>query len=216
MRPVVAWTSGIAGLIAYNWWVLVGLRPGLMVSPNELFSDLEVTGRPFATAMQHADLASGLLLSVAFLAAGSRGVRGGRREWLAMMVFAVAGALGGAFPEMCSDGANAVCRSRELRFQLPVQQYMHIVAGILEFGGITVALFYAWRRTRDEKTANARVYRGLASTAFIAYPILGLAYLPNRLGSVVEAVFFVGFTVIVLAQLHERTDAPRTWRSERR
>jgi hypothetical protein len=34
MRPVVAWTSGIAGLIAYNWWVLVALRPGLMVSPN--------------------------------------------------------------------------------------------------------------------------------------------------------------------------------------
>jgi uncharacterized membrane protein len=117
---------------------------------------------------------------------------------------------------MCSDGANAVCRSRELRFQLPVQQYMHIVAGILEFGGITVALFYAWRRTRDEKTANARVYRGLARIAFIAYPILGLAYLLNRLGSVVEAVFFVGFTVIVLAQLYERTDAPRTWRSERR
>ncbi len=98
MRPVVAWTSGIAGLIAYNWWVLVALRPGLMVSPNELFSDLEVTGRPFATAMQHADLASGLLLSVAFLAAGSRGVRDGRREWLAMMVFAVAGALGGSVP----------------------------------------------------------------------------------------------------------------------
>ncbi len=216
MRAVVAWTSGIAGLIVYNWWVLVPLRPGLMVSPNELFSDLEVTGRPFATAMQHADLASGLLLSVAFLAAGRRGARGGRREWLAMMVFAVAGALGGAFPEMCSDGTNAVCRSRELRFQLPAQQYMHIVAGILEFGGITVALFYAWRRTRTDKTANARVYRGLGRAAFVAYPILGLAYLLNRLGSVVEAVFFVSFTLIVLAQLHERTDALRAWRSERR
>ena len=216
MRPVVAWTSGIAGLIAYNWWVLVALRPGLMVSPNELFSDLEVTGRPFATAMQHADLASGLLLSVAFLAAGRRGVRGGRREWLAMMVFAVAGALGGAFPEMCSDGANAVCRSRELRFQLPVQQYVHIAAGVLEFGGITLALVYAWRRTRDEKTRNARIYRELGRAALAAYPVLGLAYLLNRLGSVVEAIFFVGFTVIVLTQLDERAGALRAWGAERR
>jgi hypothetical protein len=213
---VVAWTSGIAGLLAYNWWVLVPLRPGLMVSPNELFSDLEVTGQPFATAMQHADLLSGLLLSAAFLAAGRTSVRGGRLEWSAMMVFSVAGALGGVFPEICSDGVNAVCRNRELRFQLPVQQYVHIAAGVLEFGGITLALVYAWRRTRDEKTRNARIYRELGRAALAAYPVLGLAYLLNRLGSVVEAIFFVGFTVIVLTQLDERAGALRAWGAERR
>ncbi len=213
---MVAWTSGIAGLLAYNWWVLVPLRPGLMVSPNELFSDLEVTGQPFATAMQHADLLSGLLLSAAFLAAGRTSVRGGRLEWSAMMVFSVAGALGGLFPEICSDGVNAVCRNRELRFQLPVQQYVHIAAGVLEFGGITLALVYAWRRTRDEKTRNARIYRELGRAALAAYPVLGLAYLLNRLGSVVEAIFFVGFTVIVLTQLDERAGALRAWGAERR
>ena len=90
--------------------------------------------------MQHADLVSGLLMAAAFLVAGSTGVRAGRREWVAMMVFAAAGAFGGVFPEMCADGLNAVCRSRELRFQLPAEQYLHIIAGILEFGGITVAL----------------------------------------------------------------------------
>ena len=204
-RPVLTWSFGIAGLLLYNWWVLVPLKPGLLVSANELFSALEVTGQPFATAMQHADLLSGLLLLGAFLGAGSATVRGGRREWSAMMVFAAAGALGGVFPEICADGINAVCRGRELRLQLPLEQYMHVVAGILEFGGITVALFYAYRRTRSERTRTARVYRVLGRAALAAYPILGLAYLLDRLGSAVEAVFFVGFTVIVLAQLYERT-----------
>ncbi len=215
-RPAAAWAFGVAGLLAYNWWVLVPLKPSLMASPNELFSDLEVTGQPFATAMQHADLLSGSLMLAAFLAAGSAGVRGGRREWLAMMVFAAAGVLGGVFPEMCSDGVSAVCRSRELRLQLPTEQYVHIIAGILEFGGITVALLYARRRTRGDKTRNARVYRDLGRTALAAYPILGLAYLSNRLGSVMEGVFFVGFTVMVVTQLHERTDALRARFTERR
>jgi hypothetical protein len=215
-RRTAAWAFGLAGLLAYNWWVLVPLKPGLLASPNELFSDLEVTGQPFATAMQHADLVSGLLLAAAFLAAGSASVRGGRREWLAMMVFAAAGALGGVFPEMCADGVSAVCRSRELRFQLPAEQYLHIVAGILEFGAITAALLYARHRTRGDKTRYARVYRDLGRTALVAYPMLGLAYLLNRLGSVMEVVFFVGFTVIVVTQLHERTDALRARFTERR
>ncbi|HUY47526.1 MAG TPA: hypothetical protein VMV92_17630 [Streptosporangiaceae bacterium] len=86
IRTAATWIFGITGLLAYNWWLLVPLRPGLMHSPNELFSNLEVTGQPFATAMQHADLLSGLLLAAAFLAAGSSSIPGGRREWLAMMV----------------------------------------------------------------------------------------------------------------------------------
>ncbi len=202
---MVAWVFGILGLLSYNWWVLVPLRPGLIRSPNELFSDLEVTGQPFATAMQHADLLSGLLVMGAFLAAGSNSIPGGRREWWAMMVFAGAGSFGGVFPEMCADGINALCRNMEWSFRLPLQQYLHIVAGILEFGGITVALRFACRRTRNQRTRIANVYRGLGRAAFVAYPILGLAYLLNRLGGLVEPVFFVGFTVMVLTQLVERT-----------
>ena len=142
IRVVVAWFFGILGLLSYNWWVLVPLKPGLMRSPNELFSDLEVTGQPFATAMQHADLLSGLLLIGAFVAIGNKSIPGGRRDWLAMMVFAGAGLLGGVFPEVCADGINVGCRNMEWSFQLPLQQYLHIVVGILEFGGITVALVF--------------------------------------------------------------------------
>jgi len=176
-----------------------------MRSPSELFSNLEVTGQPFATAMQHADLLSGLLLLGAFLAAGSRSIPGGGRDWLAMMIFAAAGALGGLSPEVCADEISAHCRAMEWSFQLPFQQYAHIAAGLLEFGGITVALLLAFARTRGEQGAPARVYRGVTMAAVVAYPLLGAAYLLNVLGGVMEAVFFAGFTIIVLTQLVERT-----------
>jgi hypothetical protein len=42
--------------------------------------------------------------------------------------------------------------------------------------------------------------------AVVAYPLLGAAYLLNVLGGVMEAVFFAGFTIIVLTQLRERTN----------
>jgi len=213
-RRAAAWIFGIAGLLAYNWWVLVLLRPGLMRSPSELFSNLEVTGQPFAAGMQHADLLSGLLLAGAFLTAGSRSVPDGWRDWLGMTVFAASGALGGLCPEACADEISARCRTMEWSFQLPVQQYVHIVAGILEFGGITVALVLAFRRTRGGQGIAARAYRDMAIAAVAAYPLLGAAYMLNSLGGVMEAVFFTGFTVIVLTQLYERTSPGRCRRPD--
>jgi hypothetical protein len=208
-RTVLAWIFGTAGLVAYNWWLLVPLKPGLMTSPDELFSNLEVSGQPYAAAMQHADVASGLLLLAAFWTAGHEQSRSGRREWLSMLGFAAAGALGGLFPEVCADGVNAVCRRLEYRFELPVSQYVHMVAGIFEFAAITVALLWAVRRTRRQSTRPAAAYRALATGALIAYPLLGAAYLSDRFGGIMEVVFFVGFTVMVITQLAERTAVAR-------
>jgi hypothetical protein len=204
-RQVLAWTLALAGLLAYNWWLLVPLKPGLMTSPNELFSNLEVSGQPYAAAMQHADLLSGVLLFGAFLAAGRRRIPAGHRDWLAMLAFAVGGAAGGLFPEVCADGISALCREQEVHFQLPAGQYVHIVAGIAEFSAITIALILAIRRTRPSHGRYATVYRRLGIGAIICYPLLGLAYLVNRMGGVMEAVFFVGFTVMVATQIAERT-----------
>jgi hypothetical protein len=39
--------------------------------------------------------------------------------------------------------------------------------------------------------------------AFVAYPVLGLAYIVNIFGSLIEAVFFVSFALIVMAQLFD-------------
>ena len=212
-RSVAAWIFGITGLLSYNWWVLLPLRPGLLRSPRELLSDLEVTGQPFAAAMQHVDTLASLLLMAAFLLAGSRSVARGWREWVAMMIFAASGTFGGVFPEACADGINAVCRAKELKFQLSVDQYLHIAAGIFEFASITLALLFAFRRTRGETTRAANTYRHLARSAWVAYPLLGAAYLLNRLGVVMEILFFIGFTVMVLTQLLERT---RGYRSKHR
>ena len=207
-RREVAELLGFVGLVAYNWWVLVPLAPGLMRSPDELFSDLEVPGQPYASLMEHADLVAGLLIVAAFLVLGSRDVPGGRREWVAMVTFGVGGALGGTFSESCADGISAACRHLEWSLQLPVHHYLHIVAGIVEFAGPTAALVLARRRTRGAPTTEARIYRFLARGACVAYPLLGLAYLTNVWGGVMEGVFFVGFTVVVVTQLVVRAPAP--------
>jgi Protein of unknown function (DUF998) len=206
---VLTWCFGIAGLAAYNWWLLVPFKPGLMTSPDELFSNLEVTGQPYATLMQRADLAAGVLLLLAFAAAGHYGGRSGRREWLALLGFAVAGALGGLCPEVCADGVSAVCHRLEWRFELPASQYIHMAAGIVEFAAITVALIYAWRRTRGQRGGIPAVYRSLLAAALVAYPLLGAAYLVNRLGGVAEAVFFAGFTIMVVTELADQTRPAR-------
>jgi Protein of unknown function (DUF998) len=209
IRGVLAWTLGAAGLVAYNWWLLVPLKPGLMTSPDELFSNLEVTGQPYAAAMQHADLASGLLLLAAFWVAGHGKGVAGLREWLWMLGFAAAGAVGGLFPEVCADGVNAVCRRQEYRLELPASQYIHMAAGIVEFAAITTALLLAVRRTRRQHTRPAAAYRALAIGALVGYPLLGAAYLLDRFGAIMEGVFFVGFTVMVITELAERTAAAR-------
>src|SRR5215467_1840979 len=64
-RRATAWGTGVVGLLAYNWWALVLLRPDLLRSPDEFFSNLEVTGHPYATLMQGADTLAGLLLLTA-------------------------------------------------------------------------------------------------------------------------------------------------------
>ncbi len=204
-RQLAAEALGIAGLLAYNWWVLVPLKPGMMTSPNELFSDLEVPGQPFATAMQHADVLSGLLLLGAFLVVGSEAIPRGRAEWRSMMVFACAGVIAGLFPEACPDGMSAACRHLEWTFQLPSHHYVHIVASVFEFGGVTTALWLAHSRTRGEGSRAALVYRTLTIGALPAYLLLGAAYLFNIWGGVMEAVFFVAFTLIVLTELVERS-----------
>jgi Protein of unknown function (DUF998) len=204
-RRALAWTACAGGLLAYNWWVLVPFKRGLMTSPNELFSNLEITGQPYAAIMQHLDVLAGVLLLGAFLATGLRSLPAGHRDWAAMLVFAAAGLAGGLFPEVCADGINAVCRREEWHFQLPTSQYVHMVAGIFEFAAITIALFVAMRRTRGSQARTARIYRRLWQAALVCYPLLGLAYLLNRMGGVMEGVFFVGFTTVVVTQVAERT-----------
>jgi hypothetical protein len=206
-REVSAWTLGIFSLLFYNWWVLVPFKPGLMTSFNELFSDLEIDGRPYSVAMQHADLASGLLLLIALLIIGSRKLIKNFKEWLALVFFAVGGAIGGIFSESCSDTTSAVCRHLEVRFQLPAHHYLHIASGIVEFGSITIALYLARKRTRNQKTQASRAYNILAKSALIGYPLLILAYLTNIFGGFIEMFFFLAFTMIVIVQLWERTSA---------
>ena len=213
-RRSLAWLCGIAGLLAYNWWVLVPFKHGLMRSPSELFSNLEVTGQPYAIIMQRADVVAGILLLLAFVLAGSRTVIGGRREWLGIVVFAMAGAIGGLFPQVCADGLSPACMSAEWHFQLAASQYVHDGSGVIEFAGITLALLLAIVRVRATTTLTASAYRLLGWVVLVAYPVLGVSYLFNIYGAVIEAMFFSAFTLMVLLQLSERLPRRKPRRDE--
>lgn len=139
---------GIAGVLAYNWWVVVPFVPGLMPSVNGFFSDLEATGRPHAELMSDADLVGGALMLVALAMRGSSAGGGVRREWKWLIVFAVAGVVGGRYPYACAEGLSVSCRQLEWHLQLPVHHYVHVTAGVAEFATVTVAAVLAMRRTR--------------------------------------------------------------------
>jgi hypothetical protein len=212
LRLTAAKVLGITGVVLYNWWVVVPFVPGLMPSVNGFFSDLEATGRPHAVLMSDADLTAGILLVAALLLRGSTartGVR--RREWKWMVAFAAAGAVGGRYPYACAEGLSATCRQLEWHLQLPLHHYVHVVSGIAEFATLTVAALLAVRRTRHDGTRESRAYWAVVVTLVAGYPLLGLVYLTDRLGTLVEPIFFVAFSAMVLTELFEpigRTVAP--------
>jgi hypothetical protein len=204
-RRRTACCFAVPGLVLYNWWIAVPLRPSLLVSPNELFSNLEVNGQPYVSWMQRADFASRLLLFAAFSIVGWQSLDDGTLEWLLILVFALGGATGGILQEQCLDTINRSCHLDEIELRLGGPQYLHIVAGIIEFASIAAVLYLSYRRTRGEPSRIATLYRWLYAGAWVFYPLLAVAFLFVLGGSFVEAAFFTGFSLIVIAQIRERT-----------
>jgi hypothetical protein len=202
-RTVAAKALVIGGVIAYNWWVVVPFVPGLMPSVNGFFSDLEVAGRPHAALMSDADMMAGVLLTAALLLRGAQAQGGPRREWKWMVAFAIAGGIGGRFPYACSEGLSAACRQMEWHLQLPVHHYIHVVAGIAEFATLTTAAVIAMLRTRKSGAPVARLYSWVVKVLVVAYPFLGVAYITDRLGTFIEPVFFVAFSMMVAVEVFE-------------
>jgi len=204
----------VAGVLAYNWWVVVPFVPGLMPSVNGFFSDLEATGRPYAADMAHADLVAGILMLAALLLRGPLVAGSVRREWKWMVAFAVAGTLGGRYTYTCAEGLSAACRSMEWHLRLPTHHYVHVVSGIAEFATLTVAAVIAMRRTGKDGTPESHIYSGVVKVLVVAYPILGLVYITDRFGTFVEPIFFITFSVMMLAEVFEpstRRVALSTW-----
>jgi hypothetical protein len=210
VRVDVGRAAGLAGLAAYNWWVVVPFVPGLMSSPNGFFSDLEATGMRDASVMQRCDLVAGILLVAGFLIRGPMGRRGTRPEWKWMVAFAAAGGIGGKYSYACSEGLSASCRQLEWHLQLPLHHYIHVVSGMAEFAFLTTAVVVAVRRTRGETTREARTFRLLLKGLVVGYPLLGLVYLTDRLGAFVEPVFFIIFSAMVVVELFEPAGSPRS------
>jgi len=85
----------------------------------------------------------------------------------------------------------------------PTPPYLVSREKIAEFATATVAIWLAFRRTRGEQRVVARLSHALVIVMVVAYPLLGVAYLGDRLGSLIEPVFFVTFSAIVLIEVFE-------------
>jgi len=203
MKPAWGRGLGLAGVAAYNWWVIVALGGHLLPGPNALFSDLESPGRADTHLLSALDVAAGVLIATGLILRGRRGATGRRPEWPWLLGFAVAGAIGGLFPYTCAEGLSTACRSAEWHLHLPTRHYVHVVSGIAEFGCVTVAVWLARRRSAGGRDPLARTAAAVAWGLLVAYPLLGASYLTDRLGALVEPIFFVCFSAMVLAELYE-------------
>ena len=194
---------GVGGVLAYNWWVVILFFPRLTPSVNGFFSDLEANGQPHAGLLSDADVVAGVAMVGALLLRGSRGGGGVRREWKWLVAFALCGAVGGRYPYACAEGLSAACRHLEWHLQLPAHHYVHVVTGIAEFALVTGAAVIAMRRTRHDGSVESGIYRGVVGLLIVAYPLLGLVYLTDRLGLFVEPIFFVTFSLVFLTEVYE-------------
>lgn len=200
-RLLGARLTGMIGLGAYNWWLATPFVPGMLHSPKVFFSDLSADGQPHAAMLHRVDTIGGLLLLTALLLRGPSDGLTKRPEWPWLVGFAIIAATGGMFPYACSPGYDAACRRLQFDFQLPLHHYIHMVAGVLEFFTATMAIWLARRADPDGQSLPGRVAHVLFPALFVAYPLLGYAYLRDQVGSLVEPVFFLMFTAVVLAEL---------------
>ena len=172
-------------------------------SLDGFFSDLSADGQPHAIVLRRLDLAAATLILVALLLRGSASGDGPRREWRWLVAFAACGMIGARFPYACAEGLDSACRAAERHLDLAPHHYVHMAAGIAEFTTATVAIWLAHRRTRDDRDLEGRVAHLLIVVLVVAYPLLGVAYLGDRLGSLIEPVFFVSFSTMVVLELFE-------------
>lgn len=197
----------------YNWWVAVPFISGLMPSPNQFFSNLEVDDLRDASLFQHLDFITGTLMVLALLIRGPRGTDGSvRREWRWCVLFSLCGLLGGIFAFSCPEGSTAVCRNLEWHLHLPLHHYLHAAVGIVEFAAATTGIWLGSHSSGSPR--RQRAFHTLFVILCVGYPLLGVAYLTNRLGALIEPVFFLSFAVMILLELEEpagpRVDAEST------
>jgi hypothetical protein len=200
-RLLGARVTGMIGLGAYNWWLAAPFVPGMQRDGSGFFSDLSADGQPHAAMLHRVDTLAGVLLVVALLLRGPFDGLTKRPEWPWLLAFAVVAAIGGMFPYACAPGYDAACRRLQYGFDLPLHHYVHMVSGVCEFFFATMAIWVARHSCPEGHRLPGRVSHVLLPVLIVAYPILGFAFLRDRAGSLIEPVFFVIFSAIVVAEL---------------
>jgi len=201
-RRAAAIALCVPAVVAYNWWIIVPFRHGLLTSVNSFFSDLEVKGARDAALFGRFDVIAGTLFVAALLLSRRRDPDR-RAEWRLFLTFAIAAAAGGLFPFSCAEGTDASCRTAEWHLQLPAHHYAHVLLSAVEFLSATAALLLAWRRTRrsDTHPVEAIAFRCLTAIVIIGYVPLAIAYFTDQYAALVEPVYFLAFSLAVFTEV---------------
>lgn len=200
-RLLGARVTGMIGLGAYNWWLAAPFVPGMLRDRDGFFSDLSADGQPHAAMLHRVDILAGGLLIVALLLRGPLDGLTKRPEWPWLVAFAVIATIGGMFPYACAPGFDASCRRLQWGLGLPLHHYVHMMSGIGEFFSATMAIWVARHADLEGHTIPGRVSHFLLPALIVAYPVLGYSYFFDRAGNLIEPVFFLIFSAIVVAEL---------------
>ena len=215
-RPVAGvrlWASrvlALAGVGLYNWWVVLPFLTGWLVSLHGFFSDLSADGAPHAAVLRRLDLVSAILLLGALLLRGPIGRTGPRPEWRWLVAFTAAALLGARFPYACASELDSSCRALERHLDLPAHHYVHMFAGVTEFTTMTIAIWLAYRRTREVDGRDHTITTAMVVVLVAAYPLLAVAYLAHWMGAIIEPVFFVTFSAMILFEIFEPSEPAGT------
>ena len=201
----MAVTICIPAVLAYNWWLIVPFRHGLLTSVNSFFSDLEVKGAPDAGVFGKLDVIAGALFLAALLlshrARTTRHApsgdysclrdRRGRRRTVSLLL-------------RRRDGLRVPDRGMAPAIAVPPLRARAAVRSRIPLRHDCTAARMASHATKRcpasrPKTEHFAGWQPGSSSS--ATPPLAIAYFSDRYAALVEPVYFLAFSLAAFTEV---------------
>lgn len=130
------------GILIYSAWLLGSvLNPHLSQSQSYV-SELSVSGQPYASYFQAANLVGSVFMFTGFLLFLRKSSRFTTKSRLFLKLLTVISAIGiinALFPMNCAPSQSHECLLAQERFEFSLSQWIHVLSAITMFSGLIVA-----------------------------------------------------------------------------
>jgi hypothetical protein len=150
--------------LAYSAWALEAVLDTGLPPAHTYVSELAATDQPYGALFRTTDLAAGLLVCAAVLAAprtGPRGSPGARAGRAGLLLFGAATAIDSRLPLGCAPTTDPACAAREAAGLVPPAHTAHTVSSTLALCGILVAMAALIRTARRYAPTSPPARAGL-------------------------------------------------------